>query len=70
MAEAKWPAHKVGAPKCPSAGHEHLTDLQVRQTFLDYFVERGHTLVASSSTIPYDDPTLLFANAGERDVPK
>jgi alanyl-tRNA synthetase len=27
-------------------------------------MDRGHTLVQSSSTIPYDDPTLLFANAG------
>ncbi|KAG9036604.1 Alanine--tRNA ligase [Tulasnella sp. JGI-2019a] len=37
---------------------------QVRKQFIDYFAERGHTFVPSSSTIPYDDPTLLFANAG------
>ncbi|EJD02604.1 uncharacterized protein FOMMEDRAFT_167809 [Fomitiporia mediterranea MF3/22] len=37
---------------------------KVRQTFFDYFKERGHTYVQSSSTIPYEDPTLLFANAG------
>lgn len=37
---------------------------RVRQTFLDYFREREHTFVPSSSTIPYEDPTLLFANAG------
>ncbi|KAK9455388.1 tRNA synthetases class II (A)-domain-containing protein [Dipodascopsis uninucleata] len=37
---------------------------KVRSTFLDYFVtKRGHTFVPSSSVIPYDDPTLLFANA-------
>ncbi|ODV95869.1 hypothetical protein PACTADRAFT_41773 [Pachysolen tannophilus NRRL Y-2460] len=36
----------------------------VRNTFLDYFKERGHTFVPSSSVIPYEDPTLLFANAG------
>lgn len=38
--------------------------IKVRQTFVDYFKERLHTFVPSSSTIPYDDPTLLFANAG------
>ncbi|KAK9369692.1 tRNA synthetases class II (A)-domain-containing protein [Lipomyces kononenkoae] len=38
---------------------------KVRSTFLDYFVKkRDHTFVPSSSVIPYDDPTLLFANAG------
>ncbi|GAK63909.1 alanyl-tRNA synthetase [Moesziomyces antarcticus] len=37
---------------------------KVRDTFTAYFKERQHTFVPSSSTIPYDDPTLLFANAG------
>mgnify|MGYP004707593831 FL=1 len=37
----------------------------VRQTFLDFFVKnKGHNFVSSSSVIPYEDPTLLFANAG------
>lgn len=36
----------------------------VRKTFLDYFKQRAHTFVPSSSVIPYEDPTLLFANAG------
>ena len=41
------------------------TTAQIRQTFIDYFVERhGHRFVPSSPTIPHDDPTLLFANAG------
>lgn len=37
---------------------------KVRDTFLNFFREREHTFVPSSSTIPYEDPTLLFANAG------
>jgi alanyl-tRNA synthetase len=36
----------------------------VRRAFLDFFKERGHKEVASSSLVPQDDPTLLFANAG------
>ncbi|KLO11725.1 hypothetical protein SCHPADRAFT_998656 [Schizopora paradoxa] len=40
------------------------TSSKVRQTFFDYFQARGHTFMPSSSTIPYEDPTLLFANAG------
>lgn len=38
--------------------------IKVRQTFIDFFRNKEHTFVPSSSTIPYDDPTLLFANAG------
>lgn len=36
----------------------------VRKTFLDYFLERGHTEVASSPLLPAEDKTLLFTNAG------
>lgn len=41
-----------------------LTANQIRQMFMDYFAEQKHIYVHSSSTIPLDDPTLLFANAG------
>jgi len=37
---------------------------KVRKSFIDYFAERGHKIVPSSSLIPGDDPTLLFTNAG------
>ena len=37
---------------------------QIRRRFLDYFVQRGHREVPSSSLVPADDPTLLFTNAG------
>ncbi|MHB8707953.1 MAG: alanine--tRNA ligase [Desulfuromonadales bacterium] len=41
-----------------------MTGSQIRQRFLDYYAQRGHVVVASSSLIPHNDPTLLFANAG------
>ena len=41
---------------------------RIRHEFFDYFAKNGHTYVPSSSTIPYEDPTLLFANAGMNQV--
>lgn len=41
-----------------------LTGKEIRQMFIQYFKEKGHTHVASSSLVPYNDPTLLFTNAG------
>jgi alanyl-tRNA synthetase len=41
-----------------------VTGSQVRQRFLDFFAERGHRVVRSSSLVPANDPTLLFTNAG------
>ena len=40
------------------------TTAKIRQSFLDFFAERGHTIVPSASLIPKGDPTLLFVNAG------
>jgi len=37
---------------------------KVRQTFLDFFKEKNHTIVASSPLLPAEDKTLLFTNAG------
>jgi alanyl-tRNA synthetase len=41
-----------------------LTARRIRQRFVEYFVDRGHTHVPSSSLVPHADPTLLFVNAG------
>ncbi len=41
-----------------------LTGSQVRRRFLDFFVQKGHREVHSSSLVPANDPTLLFTNAG------
>src|SRR5713226_10007962 len=41
-----------------------MTSAEARQAFLDYFKEQGHKIVASSSLVPGNDPTLLFTNAG------
>ncbi|MCO6537868.1 MAG: alanine--tRNA ligase [Gilliamella sp.] len=37
---------------------------EIRQNFLDFFRGKGHEVVASSSLVPHNDPTLLFTNAG------
>ena len=41
-----------------------LTSAEIRQSFLTFFQNKGHTVVPSSSLIPGNDPTLLFTNAG------
>jgi len=45
-----------------------LTSQQIRTIFIDYFLKQTHDYVHTSSTIPHDDPTLLFANAGMNQV--
>lgn len=43
---------------------KRISGAQIRQTFIDYFVDNGHTFVPSSSLVPGGDQTLLFTNAG------
>ncbi len=41
-----------------------MDSFEIRQRYLEYFARNGHTIATSSSLIPAEDPTLLFANAG------
>ena len=41
-----------------------LSTDEIRKIYLDFFQEKGHTLVDSASLVPVNDPTLLFTNAG------
>ena len=45
-----------------------LSSNQIRDMFIDFFKEKEHKYCHSSSTIPHEDPTLLFANAGMNQV--
>jgi alanyl-tRNA synthetase len=43
---------------------KRLSSAELRALFLNFFHERGHQVVPSSSLVPGSDPTLLFTNAG------
>lgn len=43
---------------------KRMTSSHIRQSFLEYFEQRNHSIVPSSSLVPIDDQTLLFTNAG------
>ena len=44
--------------------NKSLTGTEIRQSYIDYFLDKGHTFVRSSSLVPGGDSTLLFTNAG------
>jgi alanyl-tRNA synthetase len=45
-------------------GIAQLSVAEIRKTFIDFFAAKGHTVVASSSLVPHNDPTLMFTNSG------
>src|SRR6185312_3682642 len=48
----------------PSMASPKFSVAEIRQSFLDFFAERGHTVVPSSPLVPANDPTLMFTNSG------
>ena len=66
--EAESP-EALAAPSAPpssaaASSEQEWTASKVRRQFIEFFEAKGHTMWPSSPVVPYDDPTLLFANAG------
>jgi len=59
----KWTVQNIPRPSGRGQPFELMTSAEIRQSFLDFFQSKGHTLVPSSSLMP-DSPNLLFTNAG------
>ncbi len=53
-----------GAVSSQSMSTPKFTVADIRQTFLDFFKDKGHAVVASSPLVPGNDPTLMFTNSG------
>jgi len=51
-------------PTTPDAPIPYLTGAEIRSRFIEFFAERGHTVVPSASLVPGGDQTLLFTNSG------
>jgi alanyl-tRNA synthetase len=67
MNRTQAPTANPISPKQPepmSQKPPFMSAAEVRRAFLDFFRERGHTVVPSASLVPGNDPTLLFTNAG------
>ena len=47
-----------------------MTSEEIRKKFLDFFAERGHVIVPSSSLLPIDDPSVLLTTAGMQQFKK
>ena len=51
-------------PRLADVTNEAMNSTEIRDKFLKYFESKGHSIVASSSLVPGNDPTLLFVNSG------